>query len=143
MDLILKLSHSKVTKKLIKCSGVYLQFLREEKNKIMNDSIMSILLYCRRLDKTKCILFSREENLPVGKITYDSSRLKQFHIVEYLGCCLGTNLNGCSNEIYDKYICFCLKLNSSQHVWAREFREFNWLPTKERVFILSVHLFLK
>ena len=29
-------------------------------------------------DKTKCILFSKEKNL------YDSHKVKQFHVVEYL-----------------------------------------------------------
>ena len=28
---------------------------------------------------------------------------------------------------------FCLKLNSRQHVAAKEFKEVNWLSTKERV----------
>ena len=27
-------------------------------------------------------------------MAYDKNRVKQFHIVEYLGCCLDTDLNG-------------------------------------------------
>ena len=30
-------------------------------------------------------------------------------------------------------ICFCLKLNSRHYIEAKEFKEVNWLPTKERV----------
>ena len=33
----------------------------------------------------------------------------------------------------NKYIHFCLKLNSRQHIGAKEFKKINWLPTKERV----------
>ena len=33
----------------------------------------------------------------------------------------------------NKCICFCLKLNSRHHIGAKEFKEINWLPTKERV----------
>ena len=33
----------------------------------------------------------------------------------------------------NKYIRFCLKLNSRQHIGATEFKKINWLPTKERV----------
>ena len=33
----------------------------------------------------------------------------------------------------NKCIRFCLKLNSRQHVGAKEFKKINWLPTKERV----------
>ena len=29
-------------------------------------------------------------------------------------------------------ICFCLKLSSRHHIGAKEFKEINWLPTKER-----------
>ena len=32
----------------------------------------------------------------------------------------------------NKCIRFCLKLNSGQHIGAKEFKEINWLPTKER-----------
>ena len=32
-----------------------------------------------------------------------------------------------------KCICFCLKLSSMQHIGATEFKEINWLPTKQRV----------
>ena len=33
----------------------------------------------------------------------------------------------------DKYNSFCIKLNSRHHVGAAEFKEINWLPTKEIV----------
>ena len=33
----------------------------------------------------------------------------------------------------NKCIRFSLKLNSKQHIEAREFKEINWLPTKDRV----------
>ena len=33
----------------------------------------------------------------------------------------------------NEYIRFCLKLNSSYHIGAKEFQEINWLSTKERV----------
>ena len=37
-------------------------------------------------------------------------------------------------EFYqNKCICFCLKLSSRQHIGATEFKEINWLPTKQRV----------
>ena len=35
-----------------------------------------------------------EKNLPELKIMYDNNRIKQFHVVEYLGCYLDVNLNG-------------------------------------------------
>ena len=44
-------------------------------------------------DKTKCILFSKEKNLPVLNITYKSNRIKQFDILEYLGCYLDAHLS--------------------------------------------------
>ena len=44
-------------------------------------------------DKTKCILFSKEKNLPGLKITYKNNRIKPFNIVEYLGCYLDANLS--------------------------------------------------
>ena len=44
-------------------------------------------------NKTKCIHFSMEKNLPGLKITYENNRIKQFHILEYLGCYLDTNLS--------------------------------------------------
>ena len=43
-------------------------------------------------DKTKCIIFSKEEKLPTLNITYDNNRIKPFHIVEYLDCCVDANL---------------------------------------------------
>ena len=45
-------------------------------------------------DKTKCILFSRDENLLELNITYNNNRIKQYRMVEYLGCCLDANLSG-------------------------------------------------
>ena len=45
-------------------------------------------------DKTKCIIFSKEKNLSGLNITYENNRIKQFHIVEYLGCYLDANLSG-------------------------------------------------
>ena len=44
-------------------------------------------------DKTKCILFGKEKNLPGLSITYDINRIKQFHIEEYLGYYLDANLS--------------------------------------------------
>ena len=44
-------------------------------------------------DKTKCILFSRDKNLPELNITYNNNRIKQYRVVEYLGCCLDANLS--------------------------------------------------
>ena len=44
-------------------------------------------------DKTKYILFSKEENLPEFNITYDNNRINRFHTVEYLGCYLDVNLS--------------------------------------------------
>ena len=45
-------------------------------------------------EKTKCILFSRDNNLPEHNITYNNNRIKQHRMVEYLGCCLDANLSG-------------------------------------------------
>ena len=45
-------------------------------------------------DKTKCILFSKKTNLLGLNITYKNNRIKQFNIVEYLGCYLDANLSG-------------------------------------------------
>ena len=45
-------------------------------------------------DKTKCILSSRDENLAELNKTYNNDRIKQYQIVEYLGCCLDANLSG-------------------------------------------------
>ena len=39
-------------------------------------------------------------------------------------------LNG---KLYFLCSVFCLKLNSRQHVVAKEFKEVNWMSTKERV----------
>ena len=33
----------------------------------------------------------------------------------------------------NKYIRFCLKCNSRRHIGAKEFKEINWLSTKEKV----------
>ena len=45
-------------------------------------------------DKTKCILFIRDKNLPELNITRNNNSTKQCRIVEYLGCYLDTNLSG-------------------------------------------------
>ena len=45
-------------------------------------------------DKTKCILSSKDKNLPGLNITCDNNRVKQFHMVEYLDCYLDANLSG-------------------------------------------------
>ena len=45
-------------------------------------------------DKTKCILFSRDKNLPELNIPYNNNGIKQYRMVEYLGCCLDSNLSG-------------------------------------------------
>ena len=45
-------------------------------------------------DKTKCILFSKEKDLPELDITYKNNGIKRFNTVEYLGCYLDVNLSG-------------------------------------------------
>lgn len=45
-------------------------------------------------DKIKYIFFRRKQNLLEFNIKYDNNRIKQQHMVEYLSCCLGTNLSG-------------------------------------------------
>ena len=45
-------------------------------------------------DKTKCILFSRDKNLPELNIPYNNNGIKQYRMVEYLGCCLDSSLSG-------------------------------------------------
>ena len=45
-------------------------------------------------DKTKCILFSWNKTLLELNIVYNDNRIKQYCMVEYLGCCLDANLNG-------------------------------------------------
>ena len=63
----------------------------------MNRIDLLIIIYQSILvaeNKTKCILFSRDTNLREHNITYDNSRIKQYHMIEYLGCCLDTNLSG-------------------------------------------------
>ena len=49
-------------------------------------------------DETKCILFSKEQNLELN-ITYNSNRIKQFHIVECLDCYLDAILYKKSMEM--------------------------------------------
>ena len=44
--------------------------------------------------KTKCILFSWNKTLLELNIVYNNNRIKQYCMVEYLGCCLDANLNG-------------------------------------------------
>ena len=43
--------------------------------------------------KTKCIIFSQGKNLLGFNIAYKNNWIKQFNIVEYLGCYLGANLS--------------------------------------------------
>ena len=95
-------------------------------------------------DETKCILFSKDTSLTKLKITCNNNKIKQYRMVEYLGCCLDANLSGESmaaksrrkiNPYIDKMsfrkcFRFCLKLNSRQHIGAKEFRETNCLPAK-------------
>ena len=45
-------------------------------------------------DKTRCIPFSRDRNLPERNKTYNNNRIKQYRMVEYLGYCLDANLSG-------------------------------------------------
>ena len=45
-------------------------------------------------DKTKCILFNKEKNLPEHNITCDGNRAKHLHIVKCLGCYLDATLSG-------------------------------------------------
>ena len=40
------------------------------------------------------MLFSKEKILPGLNITYDNNRIKQFHIIEHLGCYLDANVSG-------------------------------------------------
>ena len=42
-------------------------------------------------DKAKCIHFSRDKNLPELNI-YNNNRIKQYRMVEYLGCYLDANI---------------------------------------------------
>ena len=49
-------------------------------------------------DKTKCILFNKEKNLPEHNITCDGNRTKHLHIVKCLGCYLDATLSGESME---------------------------------------------
>ena len=83
-------------------------------------------------------LFSNKDTyLPELKITYNNNRLTQYRMVEYLGCCLDANLSGESiakkfvlkinaklQSLYrqneNKCIRFCFKLNSRQHIGAKE-----------------------
>ena len=44
--------------------------------------------------KSKCILFSRDKNLPEISITCSNNRLKEYRMVEYLGCCLEAKVSG-------------------------------------------------
>ena len=43
-------------------------------------------------DETKCILFSKEQNLLELNITYNNNIIKQFHVVECLGYYLDATL---------------------------------------------------
>ena len=44
--------------------------------------------------KSKCILFSRDKNLPEISITCSNNILKEYRMVEYLGCCLEAKVSG-------------------------------------------------
>ena len=46
------------------------------------------------IDRTKCILFSKDKNLPGLNITYSDNRINQYRMIECLGCCLDANLSG-------------------------------------------------
>ena len=52
--------------------------------------------------KTKCILSSRDKNLPELNITYNNNTIKQYCMVEYLGCCFDAKLSRKSMTV--KYI---------------------------------------
>ena len=43
-------------------------------------------------DKTNCILFSKTKLLSELNVTCDNNRIKQFDIVEQLGCCFHAHL---------------------------------------------------
>ena len=43
-------------------------------------------------EKTKCILFARDKNIPEPNITYKENIIKEYRILEYLGCCLDAKL---------------------------------------------------
>ena len=45
-------------------------------------------------NKIQCFLFRKEKNLLRLNMTYKNNRMKQFNMVEFLGCCLEANLNG-------------------------------------------------
>ena len=45
-------------------------------------------------DKAKCIPSSRYKYLPELNITNNKNRIKQFYVVEHLGCYLDANLRG-------------------------------------------------
>ena len=47
----------------------------------------------------KCILFIKDKNLSEVNKIYDNNRIKQYRVVEYLGCCLDANLSGESMAI--------------------------------------------
>ena len=143
-------------------------------------------------DKTKCILFSKKKNLPKLNISYNDIEIRQYDMVEYLGCLLDANISGesmaakslkkinaklqflyrqnkflskklkrllCNSLIQphfdyactswyplinqklknklqttqNKCIRFCLNLDTRHHIGPNEFRNINWIPTKERV----------
>ena len=50
-------------------------------------------------DKTKCILLKKgKKNHPVLNITRNETKIKQYSVVEYLGCLLNQNMSGESME---------------------------------------------
>ena len=46
---------------------------------------------------------------------------------------VGKNIRKNIQVTQNNCIRFCLKLNSRHHIGAKEFKEINWLPTKETV----------
>ena len=53
-----------------------------------------IISYEFNLVKIECILFLKDKNLSEVNKTYDNNRIKQYRVVEYLGCCLDANVSG-------------------------------------------------
>ena len=63
----------------------------------------------------------------------------RFKIQNYVDCCVTFLFNHTLimrvflGNSQNKCVCFCLKLNSRHPIGAKEFKEINWLPTKEGV----------
>ena len=59
----------------------------------------------------------QQRKKPAGiYITHDNNRIKQFHINEYLGCCLDVNLSGESMVVQS-----LKKINAALHVEKTSF----------------------